>query len=349
LNKNILEICLSPDLGGLELFVVDCVEFFDKKADTHLIVDRDKKLDRYINNPNKSYIKRSKFPIFSAFALARYIDRYKIDIIHFHWTKDSILVVLAKVLSKRKPKIIQSRHMNITRFKDDFFHRWIYRNIDTIHAVTISVKEQLIKYIPQEIRPKIEMIYLGTDIKDIKPKPQNEEFTIGIVGRVEEAKGQYLLIEALQYLKDLPIKILIVGSFMNKEYEQILTSKVDKLNLKDKIIFRGFVENIEDEMKKFDISVLATKNETFGLVVIESMAQKIPIIAVNRGGPLEIIDNEIDGILFERDSKELAKKISLLYNDKNLREKIKLNGYKKVRNKFNKRVQLGVLFERVIE
>lgn len=164
LKLNILEFCLSPDLGGLELCVVDNFKSFSKYTNCYICVAPNKKLDNLLTEDNKLNIKRKKFfPILPAFQLAKIIDQEKIDVVHFHWTKDIATVVLAKFFSKRKLRIIQSRHMDMTRFKDDFYHKWLYKNIDLMHAVTEQVKEQLIKYIPQDIRPQIKMIYLGVD------------------------------------------------------------------------------------------------------------------------------------------------------------------------------------------
>ena len=53
--KKILELCLSPDLGGLELCVVNYFEHFSLKTETYLCVAKDKKIDNYIKNDNKKY------------------------------------------------------------------------------------------------------------------------------------------------------------------------------------------------------------------------------------------------------------------------------------------------------
>ena len=93
-----------------------------------------------------------------------------------------------------------------------------------------------------------------------------------------------------------------------------------------------------------DVSVLATHCETFGLVVIESMANKVPVIATNKCGPMEIIDDGKDGLVFDRSGDDLAKKIELLYNDKELKNKLAKNSYNKVKEKFDKNIQNKKLF-----
>jgi len=358
-TKKILEVCLSPSLGGLEMFVASCYEYFSQHANCYIAVEEGSKLDCFLEIDECFYIKRNKlFPIIPALKLARYIDQYAIDIIHFHWNRDSITVVLAKLLSKRKPKIIQSRHMGMTRFKDDIFHRFIYKNIDMIHAVTKEVAMQLKKFIPQDIIPNIQTVYLG--VKSKEPNEQKirllrnkykleNEFVIGIVGRIEESKGQYKVIEALGMLKDIDAKLFVVGAPMHDDYLKKLHSKVHSLGLDEKVIFTGFTKDVIEYMALFDINILATDHETFGLVVIEAMLLGTPVIATAKGGPLEIIEEGMDGLLFDGSSSDLAEKISLLYEDKTLYKKIQEQGIRKVKNKFNKSKQLKELYNAITQ
>jgi len=354
-KKNILEFCLSPDLGGLELFMVNCYKHFKEKTVCKVVVQEGKKLDDYIESKDKIYLKRNKFfPIFPALKLAKFIDENKIDIVHFHWTRDIATVVLAKLLSKRKPKIIQTRNMTMTRFKDDIYHKWLYKNIDILHAVTYQVKEQLEKFIPQEVRPKIEMVYMGTKEESIEGNQVDklksnyklgESFVVGIVGRIEEGKGQYLVLEAIAMLAHLDIKVLIVGHTMDENYLEGLKEKVKKLGIEKKVIFTGFTKEINMHMHLFDTMVLATKQETFGLVVIEAMINRVCVIATNKGGPLEIIDDGKNGLLFDRNPKDLSSKIELLYKNQDLKKKLALAGYKKAKEEFSVYKQLDKLFE----
>ena len=358
MSKNILELCLSPDLGGLELFVTTCYKDFKTKTNCKIAVSKNSKLDKYLDNEEKFYIKRNKlFPIFPALKLAKYIDSNDIDVVHFHWTKDINLVILAKVLSKKKPQIIQTRNMTMTRFKDDFYHRWLYKNISTMHAVTYQVKEQIKKFVPSDICPNVEMVYMGCEASSVNEQRVEElrkiynlkdEFIVGIVGRIEESKGQYLVIEALHKLKELNIKALIVGLPMEETYLDNLKSKVKDFGLENKVIFTGFTKEVNEHMQLFDVNILATPKETFGLVVIEAMANGICMIATNKAGPLEIIEDGVDGLLFERNSDDLANKIKMLYQDKELKSKLARAGKIKANTMFDKNTQLDKLYQ-VIE
>jgi glycosyltransferase involved in cell wall biosynthesis len=359
MNKNILEFCLSDGIGGLELFVGTCYKSFKTQTNCKLMVAKNSKLDSFFDSEEKFYLKRNKLlPIIPAIKLAKFIDNNSIDIIHFHWTRDINTVILAKILSRKKPKIIQSRHMNMTRFKDDFYHRWLYRNIDVIHAVTFQVKKQLETYIPADIRPKIEMIYIGCDAQKVNLKRVQElkkeynihdEFIVGTIGRIEKNKGQYLVIEALSMMKDLNIKVLIVGLHMDEKYMAELKTNIRKFDLEDKVIFTGFTKEINEHLQLFDVNILATPNETFGLVIIEAMANRICVIATNNGGPLEIIDDNTNGLLFNRTSESLKEKIEHLYKNRELQDALALKGQQKAEKNFNKNIQLNKLYIKITE
>jgi len=352
-QKKILELCLSPDLGGLELFMVGCYENFKTKTTCQIMVAPQKKLDNYIESQEKFYLKRNKFlPIVPALKLAKFIDKYEIDMVHFHWTRDIATVVLAKLLSTRKPKLIQTRNMTMTRFKDDIYHKWLYKNIDILHAVTYQVKEQLERFIPQEVRPKVEVVYMGTD-DPRKEKTRIEElrkiyklgdsFIVGIIGRIEEGKGQYLVLEAVAKLRELDIKALIVGHTMDEAYLNTIKQKVKDLDIENKVIFQGFTKELNEHIHLCNTMVLGTEQETFGLVVIDAMINKVTVIATNKGGPLEIIEHEKDGLLFERNSEDLAKNIELLYCNPELNKKLSLAGYLKAKKIFNRETQFKKL------
>ena len=176
-----------------------------------------------------------------------------------------------------------------------------------------------------------------------------DEFIIGIVGRIQEDKGQYLVLEAFYLLKHYNIKLMIVGHAMDNGYLKNLKSKIKLLGIEDKIIFTGFTKQVHTHMNLFDVNILATAKETFGLVVVEAMMSKICTIATNKAGPLEIIEDGKDGLLFDRSSKELAQKIKMLLNNSSLKKELALNGYLKVKDKFEYNKQLNKLYKVINE
>jgi len=354
-NKNILELCLAHGLGGLEMYVSSCYAEFSKKTVCKVVVNPGSKLDNYLNVSDKLYIKRNKFfPFIPALQLANYIDKHEIDIIHFHWTKDIITAVLAKKMSRRKPKLVQSRHMQMTRFKNDIYHQWLYKNIDLIHSVTNKVHEQLKTFIPSSIRPQLKMIYLGVNKSNIQEEKVkllkkkyvlHDEFVIGIVGRIEEAKGQYKLIQAVHAIADLNIKVMIVGAVMQSAYLDTLKNMIKEYQLENKIIFTGFTNDVDTHMQLFDVSILATENETFGLVVIESMVNGRMILSTKSGGPLEVIKDGVNGLFFDGSVNDLSEKLKFVYDNPDLRNNLVNNAYDTVLKFFDKKEQLNKLYK----
>lgn len=341
-NKNILEVCLSPDLGGLELYMQTCAKELSSDFDVLSVINTKSRLKSYFENTSHKHIelqRKSSFSPTLIWRLAKIIDINQIDIIHFHWTKDLPTIVFAKLLSKQKPKIVQTRHMTMTRFKSDFYHSFLYKNIDTILCITKAVENQIHKFIPSKIRPQTMTLYLGA--KNPPQISQNEldkfkhslniqnEFLIGFIGRINEFKGQHLLIEALRILKpkNLQIKAFIIGHPMQESYLKNLKQRVKEYRLENTINFVGFTDEPYKFMQICDVMIMASKNETFGLVTIEAMKNQTAVIGANSGGVLEIIDDMKSGILFENQNHiDLADKIELLYNNSDLKHKIALNG-----------------------
>ena len=350
-KKSILQLCLSPDLGGLELYVKSCFEFLKKDFNVICVLSTNSNLEKYFSKKNDNYFsikRKSSFSIFAALKLAKIIDENKIDILHLHWTKDIPIAVLAKIFSKQKPKIVQTRHMMMTRFKDDFYHKFLYKNIHTIICITKELSNQINKFIPKYIRPKIETLYLGAktykeksskDIDSFKEELNtNNSMIIGLIGRINEFKGQYLLIEAMQELRQekLDIKAFIVGSAMSETYLENLKQKVKEYNLEQSVKFLGFINEPNTFMQACDIVLMTSKNETFGLVTIEAMKSATCAIGANCGGVLEIIEDNKTGLLFKsEDSCDLALKIQYLYNNKKIRQNLALAGQKKANECFD--------------
>ena len=351
-NLNLLELCLSADLGGLELYMAHAAKALHEEFNVISIINPKGKLEQYYQDTSLPYDfiekKSNIFMLGAAQQLAKIIDKHSIDIIHIHWTKDIPLTILAKKISKKNPKIIQTRHMTMTRFKNDFYHRFLYKNIDMILAVTHQVADQIHKFIPSDICPKVETLYMGfsktemlntEEIIALRQKLQmNESFSIGLIGRIEETKGQHLLIDAVKQLRqeEIDVKAFFVGHPMNEHYLETLKQKARDQQMENAVHFLGFMKNPHHFMQVCDVVVLATEHETFGLVLIEAMHMGTAVIGSNRGGVLEIIDDNVTGLLFESmDSNSLAEKIKILYENPLLRQRLTTNGQTKACEQFS--------------
>jgi glycosyltransferase involved in cell wall biosynthesis len=359
-NK-ICELCLSPDLGGLELYMMRSSGYLSEHGECISVINEKGKLREQYEKSALRYVtlkrRNTLLSWLSARTLAGIIDQENIDVLHLHWTKDLPLAIMAKLISKRKPRVVQSRHMTMTRFKDDFYHRFLYKNLDMMLAVTQQVKTQIEKFIPEDIRPKVEVLYIGAE----QPKIISEEekqarrerlgldksFTVGIVGRIEPQKGQHLVLEALMKLtqKGIDAKALIVGHTMDEEYLKRLQEEY-----RDIAIFTGFTNEAQTLMQVCDTVVLATEKETFGLVLIEAMMCGVCVVASDSGGPLEIIDNEINGLLFKTfDSDDLSVKLERLAYDTHMRFEFAKAGQLKAMEMFESQKQFKLLQQTLLK
>jgi len=314
---NILELCLSPDLGGLELYVVNTCRELSKKDNVIAIVNEDGKIKARLQDLNVEALYLSCFfkalPVIAARKLAKIIDERKIDVIHMHWGKDLALASLAKRFSNAKPTLIYTRQMQITRSKGDFYHRFMYRQVDIFITITKVLAELSRRFLSKDNEKKIVPLYYGVKAVDTvlsseeKFKYRKEigftqsDFIVALFGRIEVSKGQDVLIKAISKLfqQGYQVKALIVGHAMEDSYFSAMKENVKKSGLEQNIKFMGFVENIQDWMQACDVTLLASKEETFGLVLAEAMHAGVAVIGTSSGGVPEIIEHDKTGFLFD--------------------------------------------------
>jgi len=144
---------------------------------------------------------------------------------------------------------------------------------------------------------------------------------IGIIGNIKPWKGQKVVIEALPPLvrKYPGIKCLIVGEASADwhDYREELDALISRHGLQENVVFTGYRKNICDIMNSLDVVVHASISpEPFGMVVIEAMALGKPVISTNFGGPKEIIEQGVTGILISPDDpSELARVLEHLFEN----------------------------------
>ncbi len=165
-----------------------------------------------------------------------------------------------------------------------------------------------------------------------EPSSTLVEFTF--VGRLVDWKGLTFLFNALKFIKsEIEIRLNIIGSGDQKEN---LIKLAKKFGLESKIIFHGFTkqEAVSKILNKSRALVLPSIYECGGAVVLEAMAQGIPVIATNWGGPADYLD-ECCGILVNPNSEDLlieglAKAMTYLLENPEVAKAMGENGRKKV-------------------
>lgn len=355
---NILELCLSEGLGGLELYMfrssITLASSVSEKNTVLAVLSKDSKLDNYFENNSAikyQYIKNffSRLPLLNALKLAKIIDHNKIDVIHMHWGKDLPLAALAKAFSRRKPALVYTRQMSITRYKNDFYHDFLYRQLDLMLTITKEIEGVCKKFIPR-YKEKIAQLYYGVkqpehflNREEIQSQRRalsfsKQDFIVGLIGRLEPYKGQHLLIKAIHNAKQngLDIKALIVGHEMDAGYRDKLKHLAESLGVLDNIVFQNFSRTPQTLMQLCDCVLLATEHEAFGLVLAEAMRAGIAVIGSNRGGVLEIIDHQKTGLLFDSgNDNSLYQQINYIYENADIRKSIAAQGKTKADQMFD--------------
>ncbi len=158
---------------------------------------------------------------------------------------------------------------------------------------------------------KVRLIYGGFELPQLslassqtirrKLGLRQEDFVLGIVGKIYKGKGQEEVIQAVAYLKEhLPqVKLLIVGEVKDKRYYRKLKRITKKLGLEGKIKFTGYQHDIFSLLGAMDLLIVASRVDSLGLAALEAMAVSTPVLAVRAGGLSEIIKDGDNGFLVE--------------------------------------------------
>ena len=195
-------------------------------------------------------------------------------------------------------------------------------------------------------REKLGIIPFGVDMNFFRPinvEKDKNIFQILSVGYLIERKGFEYLIKAMENVLKVHnnVKLMIVGS---GPLETKLKTLIKDLILENNI---QIISNVTDEglLKLYnssDIFVLPSivdsegNTEGLGVVLLEAMACKIPVIGSNIGGIPDIVHNGETGLLvLEKDKLEISRAIIKLIENENLRERISVSGYKMVKKHFN--------------
>jgi glycosyltransferase involved in cell wall biosynthesis len=157
------------------------------------------------------------------------------------------------------------------------------------------------------------------------------------IGRVYWFKGFEYAIESIPLLAkktNRPIKYMIIGQIEDHTYFSVLNRQIERLNLKDSVIFTGFVD------QKFKLSALSRANvflipsvhETFGIVTLEAMAMGKPIVASHIEGIRDILEHMNTGILVSAAEPErISDAIVTLLDNAELNKKLSSNAKYKVK------------------
>jgi glycosyltransferase involved in cell wall biosynthesis len=327
----VLQIINSLATGGAEKLLLETLPLFRKKSipmDILVLNGTDYPFMKQLKSLNCCRVYslgfKSVYNPIHILKIIPYLRKY--DIIHVHLFPTQYWVVLAKLVSFSKVKLVFTEHNTSNRRIENKFSRYcdrfIYSRYYKIVCITNEVKVILKNHTRLSIN-KFIVIENGINLetlrnanyyikKDMHLKISKTDKIIIQVAGFREQKDHPTLIKSLQYLP-CNVKLLLVGDgILRKNCEDL----VQELKLQDRIIFLGLRMDIPQLLKTADIVVLSSKYEGLSLSSIEGMASGKPFIASNVPGLTEVVAGA--GILFvQGNAKELAVAIKKLLTDNN--------------------------------
>jgi glycosyltransferase involved in cell wall biosynthesis len=164
---------------------------------------------------------------------------------------------------------------------------------------------------------------------------------LGMLGMLQEWKGQHVFVEALNVLKQrgMAFHASIAGTepFGARGYEQRLRQMVRDFSLEEMVSFVGFVSKPYDYLTQLDVAVHASiEPEPLGRVVVEAMLVGTAVVATNGGGIPEFVEHEQTGLLVPMgDAVGMAQAIGRLLKDGELRRRLATAAQQRAREMFN--------------
>jgi glycosyltransferase involved in cell wall biosynthesis len=160
-----------------------------------------------------------------------------------------------------------------------------------------------------------------------KSYPANN-FRFGMLGAILPGKGQDLAIRAIALLSKRysALTLFIYGNVADRPYHDQLLKMIKEFGCESNIIFKPFEENQDLIYNNLDVLLNCSVMEGFGRTIVEAMSRGIPVIANASGGPLEIIQPKVNGLLFDHTAESLAESMSSLMEDNELYSRISKQG-----------------------
>jgi D-inositol-3-phosphate glycosyltransferase len=252
-----------------------------------------------------------------AWALKEQLERLQISVLVVTQNKDLAAATLAKTLMGGRLRIIYQQHMQLGRAKRTLVHTMRFGLVDAWLTPLPSLAREVARLTRFDVR-KLHVVPLGLPLEQFAPPTRTPAEArhelglpptgrlLGILGRLDAGKGQDFVIEALHRLRHdygADAHLLIMGEPTRNEgdaYLRELQRQVVRLGLHGQVHFRGFRPDPTVFYQAIDVFVLASENETYGMVTLEALAAGVPVVAAATGGTPELVAHNRTGLLYLR-------------------------------------------------
>lgn len=318
----LIHIITDTNIGGAGVWVLNFLKAFDREKyevgvalpTNSLLTPKIKELG--IRTYEISGIADKSFSKEGINGFLKLFRAEKPDIVHCHAS------LSARVASRMLGiKTVNTRHC--LENKKSGIKKAVYSLInnslsDIVVGVSKATCENLLDDGTKE--KKIRLIYNGvsplTELSADEKKEIKREFgipeeniVVGIVARLEKVKNHELFFEAGKILLDKydNVTLFVAGEGTQKER---LKNLCDELGISDRTVFCGYQKDVSKIMNIIDINALTSPKEALSLSLIEGMTLAKACVSTKSGGPCEVIDDGVTGLLAENDVKDFARKVS---------------------------------------
>ena len=270
------------------------------------------------------------------------IKNYHLDLLHVHYAipHASAAYMAKQILQKEGiniPVITTLHGTDITLVGRDKTYAPVVtfsiNQSDAITAVSENLKEETLKHF--KIEKEIDVIVNFVDVERFNRKP------IDAFRKAIAPTGEKILLHASNFRKikrvedvikifsivrkEKPAKLLLVGDGPERNSIEDLCRE---LNVHDDILFVGKQEQMEDIFSIADVFLLTSEYESFGLVALEAMAARVPVVSTNAGGLSEINIHGKTGYLSNiGDVASMSKQVLSILGDAETLEKFRNNAF----------------------
>ncbi len=244
--------------------------------------------------------------------IIRLLKEQHFEVIHTHLSHDLWSLVPALRWSGNNTRLFMTKRMASSIQKKDIFHRFLYQRLDKVLTISDFINKNIVDTCPVPAE-KVFTLYNGLQLEKYAPEDQSreemraklniapEKTVIGFVGRFTPKKGlnEFLTAAAQIAQSNSDVCFLVVGGTSHGEeaYAAEVQQKIERLNLQDFLVLPGFQKDVAPYMAAMDLLAFPSHKESFGNILVEAMAMKLPVVASNSGAVPEIVQDGISGFL----------------------------------------------------
>ena len=204
-------------------------------------------------------------------------------------------------------------------------------------AVSEATKQSLHEYRFPSKEPQV--IYNGiplhSQIFNVEREKNTGVFTLAYVGELSERKGLTTLFQAVASLQT-PVLLLVYGREMEAGYKNTLSKLSQTLSIDTMVKFMGFDPDVSEKLGDVDVLVLPSiAYESFGMVLLEAMRHKKPVVVTDIGGMKEVVIHEKTGFVVPAQNADaLAAALLKIIGDTDLAKTLGEAGYQRLCKEF---------------